>query len=152
MKQTKDFTKTLTHRSQSNVYRIAKMCLVDGIRTATKIKENVGVFQRDSLSTEPFMLIQSSAQNTYLIYSVCRLLLKIHCSNILNTLFINKAVVYLAPRALVTYNYRIFVMALLYYRKTRCFFVQCVQTLQSNVIYKALPGVTGNKGIFFQGN
>ena len=50
------------------------------------------------------MLIPSDAQNTYLIYSVCRLLLKINCSNVLNTLSINKAVVDLATRALVTYN------------------------------------------------
>ena len=79
-----------------------KMCLVGGIQTATKIKGNVGVFQPDSLSTEPAVLIQSNAQNTYLIYSMCRLLLKINCSNVFNTLFINKAVVNLATRALVT--------------------------------------------------
>ena len=50
------------------------------------------------------MLIQSNAQNTYLIYSVCRLLSKINSSNVLNTLFINKAAVNLATRALVTYS------------------------------------------------
>ena len=50
-------------------------------------------------STEPSMLIQINAQNTYLIYSVCRLLL-----NVLNTLFIKKAVVNLATGALVIYN------------------------------------------------
>ena len=49
------------------------MWLVEGIRTATKSKGNVGDFQTDSLSTAPFMLISSDAQNTYLIYSVCRL-------------------------------------------------------------------------------
>ena len=49
------------------------------------------------------MLIPSNAQNSYLIYSVCRLLLKRNCSNVLNTLFRNKAVVNLATRALVTY-------------------------------------------------
>ena len=76
------------------------MCLVGGIRTATKIKRNVGV----SLTTEPSMLLPSNAQNTYLIYSVCRLLLKINCSNVLNTRFINKSVVNLATRALVTYT------------------------------------------------
>ena len=79
------------------------MCLVGGIRTATKSKGNIGVFQTDSLSTEPSMLIPSNAQNSYLIYSVCRLLLKRNCSNVLNTLFRNKAVVNLATRALVTY-------------------------------------------------
>ena len=51
------------------------------------------------------MLIPCNAQNTYLIYSVCRLLLKTNYSNVLNTLFINKAVVNLATRALVTYIY-----------------------------------------------
>ena len=50
------------------------------------------------------MLIPSNAQNTYLIYSMCSLLIKINCSNVLNTLFINKAVVNLATRALVTYT------------------------------------------------
>ena len=80
------------------------MCLVGGIRTATKRKGNVGVLQAESLSTELSMLIPSNAQNTYLIYSVCRLLLKINCSNVLNTLFINKADVNLATRALVTYS------------------------------------------------
>ena len=80
------------------------MCLVGGIRTAIKSKGHIGVFQTDSLSTEPSMLIPSNAQNTHLIYSVCSLLLKINCSNVLNTLFINNAVVNLATRALVTYN------------------------------------------------
>ena len=37
------------------------MCLVGGIRTATKSK---GVFQADSLSTELSMLTPSNAQNT----------------------------------------------------------------------------------------
>ena len=79
------------------------MCLVGGIRITTKSKGNVEVFQTDSLSIEPSMLIPSNTQNTYLIYSVCRRLLKINRSNVLNTLFINKAVVNLATRALVTY-------------------------------------------------
>ena len=79
------------------------MCLVGGNRTDTKSKD-VGVFQTDSLSTAPSTLIPSNAQNTYLIYSVRRLLLTIDCSNVLNTLFIKKAVVNLATRALVTYN------------------------------------------------
>ena len=79
------------------------MCLVGGIRTATKSKGNVGVFQTGSLSTELSMLIPSNAQYTYLIYSLCGLLLKINSSNALNTLFINKAAVNLATRALVTY-------------------------------------------------
>ena len=52
------------------------------------------------------MLIQTNAQNAYLIYSVCRLLLKINCSNVFNTLFINKAAVNLATRDLVTCNSR----------------------------------------------
>ena len=51
---------------------------------------------------DPLLLIQSNAQNAYLIYSVCRLLLKINSSNVLNTLVINKVVVNLATRALVT--------------------------------------------------
>ena len=38
------------------------MCLVGGIRTATKSKGHVGVFQTDSLSTEPSMLIPSNAK------------------------------------------------------------------------------------------
>ena len=74
------------------------MWLVGEIRIAIKSKGNVGVFQTDSLS----MVIPSKAQNTCLIYSVRRLLLKINCSNVLNTLFTNKAVVNLAKRALVT--------------------------------------------------
>ena len=56
------------------------------------------------------MLITGNAQNTYLIYSVRRLLLKINCSNVLNTLFINKAVVNLATRALVTYTISCFIL------------------------------------------
>ena len=80
------------------------MCLVGGIRTATKSKAHVVVFQTDSLSTEPSMLILHNSQNDYLINSVCSLLLKINCSNVLSTLFINKAIVNLAIRALVTYS------------------------------------------------
>ena len=63
-----------------------KMCLVGGIQTAIKSKGNGVSLSTDSLSTEPYMLIQNNAQNTYLIYSV----LKINCSNVLNTLFIKK--------------------------------------------------------------
>ena len=80
------------------------MCLVGGIRTATNSRKMLDQFQTESLSTEASMLIPSNAQNTYLIYSMCSLLLKINCSNVLNTLFINKAVVNLATRALVTYT------------------------------------------------
>ena len=58
------------------------MCLVGGIRNATKCKGNLGGFQMESLSTELSMLIPSNAQNNYLIYSVCRLLLKLNWSNV----------------------------------------------------------------------
>ena len=85
------------------------MCLVGEIRTATESKGHVEVLQTDSLSTEQSMLIPGNAQNTYLIYSVCSLLLEVNCSNVLNTLFINKAVVNLATRPLVHYNTTIFI-------------------------------------------
>ena len=48
--------------------RETKMCLVGGIRTATKSKGNVGIFQADSLSTELSMMIPNNAQSTYLIF------------------------------------------------------------------------------------
>ena len=69
-----------------------------GFEPPLKAKGMLGVFQVDSLSTELSMLILSK------IYSMCRLLLKINCSNVLTTLFINQSVVNLATRALVTYS------------------------------------------------
>ena len=70
------------------------------------------------------MLIPSNAQNTYLIYSLGSLLLQINCSNVLNTLFINKAVVNLDTRALVTYIY-LYLAILLYALKEDRFALSC---------------------------
>ena len=74
----KKYIKYYTNKKEKKK-RETKMCLVGGIRTATKSKGNVGVFQTDLFSTEPSMLIPCNAENTNLIYSVCRLLLKINC-------------------------------------------------------------------------
>ena len=79
------------------------MCLVGGIRTRHKKQRKCWRFS-DGLDLDWAIHADTKyAQNTYLIYSMCRLLLNIYCSNVLNTLFINKAVVNLAMRALVTY-------------------------------------------------
>ena len=100
-------------------HRKIKMCLVDGIRTHARTAKGMWGFLDLFLSTEQSVPIPSNVQNTssqrvQTVVKMCADLLKYNnCSNVFNqSLFINKSVVNLATRVLVTciisFQYHIF--------------------------------------------